>query len=97
VRGNWWRVASLLLFVTVIALLLGPLVGTLLLFVSHASFDFINLISSVVYVVVLPYVAIVTTYLYFVRVTNKYERETAETEEVLPAETWPAALAPKWS
>jgi len=38
VRGNWWRVASLLLFITTIALLLGPLCGTLLLFVTNASF-----------------------------------------------------------
>jgi hypothetical protein len=63
VRGNWWRTASLLLFVTLVALLLGPLFGTLLLFASGASFDFINLISSLVYAVVLPYVAIATTYL----------------------------------
>ena len=98
VRGDWWRVASLLLFISVIALLLGPLVGTLLLFVSHASFDFINLVSSVVYAVVLPFAAIATTYLYFdLRVAKQRERETEETGDVLPAETEtpPASLAPR--
>jgi hypothetical protein len=86
----------LLLFVTVIALLLGPLFGTLLLFASHASFDFINLISSVIYAVVLPYAAIATTYLYFdLRVAK--QGEEAEAGDVLPAEVPPrggrAALA----
>jgi hypothetical protein len=65
VRGSWWRAASLTAFVTGIALLLGPLVGTLLLFVSNASFDVINLASDLVYVVALPFAAIATTYLYF--------------------------------
>lgn len=95
VRGNWWRVGSLMLFVTVIALLLGPLCGTLLLFVTHASFDFINLVSSVVYAVVLPYVAIATTYLYFdLRVVKQRVAETEEADEVLPVEA-PPAVAPQ--
>jgi Vacuolar protein sorting-associated protein 62 len=94
VRGNWWRVASMLLFVITVALLLGPLVGTLLLFVTNASFDFINLVSAVVYAVVLPYAAIASTYLYFdLRVATRHEAET-EQGDVLPAET--AATAPGW-
>jgi hypothetical protein len=95
VQGNWWRVGSLMLFVTVIALLLGPLCGTLLLFVTHASFDFINLVSSVVYAAVLPYVAIATTYLYFdLRVAKQHEAEATEAGEVLPVEA-PPAVAPQ--
>ena len=54
-------------FVGGVALLLGPLTGTALLFVSSASFDLVNLVSSVVYAFVLPFVAIATTYLYFDR------------------------------
>ena len=93
-QGNWWRVGSLMLFVTVIALLLGPLCGTLLLFVTHASFDFINLVSSVVYAVVLPYAAIATTYLYFdLRVAKQHE-ENPEAAETLPVEA-PPAIAPQ--
>jgi hypothetical protein len=91
VRGNWWRVASLLLFVAVIALLLGPLAGTLLLFVSHASFDFVNLVSGVVYAIVLPFVAIATTYLYFDLRVAKQDEAAAENADVLPAEA--ASLA----
>jgi hypothetical protein len=92
-RGSWWRVASLLVFVTIIALLLGPLVGTLLLFVTSASFNFINLIASVVYVFVLPFAAIASTYMYFdLRVAKRYEEEAAETADVLPVE--PPSSAP---
>jgi hypothetical protein len=55
-----------------LAFLLGPLVGTLLLCVT--SFNFINIVSSVVYAVVLPYAAIASTYLYFdLRVAKHHE------------------------
>jgi hypothetical protein len=55
VRGEWWRAATLTVFVTGIVLLLGPLFGTLLLFATNASFDAVNLASGLVYVVALPY------------------------------------------
>jgi hypothetical protein len=87
VRGSFWRVASLVLFVTLIALLLGPLCGTLLLFVTHASFNFINLVAGVVDAIVLPYVAIATTYMYFdLRVAKQGEAGDAATADILPAE-----------
>jgi hypothetical protein len=65
VRRHWWRAASLTVFVTGFALLLGPLVGALLLFATNASFDVVNLASDLVYTVSLPFAAIATTYLYF--------------------------------
>jgi hypothetical protein len=65
VRGNWFRVAALTLFVTVLAYLLGPLAGALLLFVTSASFDFVNMFSALVDTLTLPYVAIASTYLYY--------------------------------
>lgn len=87
VRGHWWRVASVTLFVTGIALLLGPLLGTLLLFITSASFDFVNLVSAVVYVIALPFAAITTTYLYFdVTVRRHLEVRDRPNAEVLPAE-----------
>jgi hypothetical protein len=93
VRGNWWRTASLLLFVITVALLVGPLVGTFLLFVSSASFDFVNLLSGLLYVIVLPYAAIASTYMYFdLRVEKQHEEESAGAGDVLPAET-PASAA----
>jgi hypothetical protein len=92
VRRSWWRVASMTLFVTVIALLLGPLVGTLLLFITSASFDFVNIVSSVIYAIVLPYAAIVTTYLYFdLRVADRVRAATEESGDILPEDV-PALL-----
>jgi hypothetical protein len=96
VRDNWWRAASMLLFVTVIALLLGPLVGTLLLFVTNASFNLINVVSSAVYVLVLPYAAIASTYLYFdLRVAKHHEADTTQDSDILPVEVPPTAIAPR--
>jgi hypothetical protein len=93
VRENWWRTAALILFVTVIALLLGPLLGTVLLFVSSASFDFVNLISSVVYAIVLPYAGIATTYLYFdLRVADGERAATEASGDILPEDA-PAVAA----
>jgi hypothetical protein len=84
VRGSWWRVASLLLFLTVLALVIGPLFGTLLLFVTPASFNFIDLVAGAVNAVVLPYVAIATTYLYF---DLRLEKQSEPADgDVLPAE-----------
>jgi hypothetical protein len=86
VRGHWWRAATVTLFVAGIGVLLGPLIGTLCLFVTSASFDFVNLVSAVVYVVALPFVAITTTYLYF----DLIVRRRLETEEPLEADVLPA-------
>lgn len=65
VRGHWWRTASLTTLVTGLALLVGPIVGTAILFATNASFDVVNLASDLVYTVSLPFAAIATTYLYF--------------------------------
>lgn len=86
VRGNWWRVASLTAFVSGISLLLGPLTGTLLLFATSASFNFVNLVSGVVYAVVLPFVAIANTYLYFDLYLDDQHEAATRTSAVLPAE-----------
>ncbi len=84
VRGSWWRVAAMVLFVTSLALLLGPLCGTLLLFVTNESFNFINFCASVTDAIVLPYAAIATTYLYYdLRIAKQSEPADAG---VLPAE-----------
>jgi hypothetical protein len=80
VSGSWCRVASLTLFVTTIGLMLGPLVGTIMLFITSASLNVVNLVSSVIYAVALPYVAIATTYLYFDLVVQEHGEAAAETE-----------------
>ena len=65
VHRHWLRVASITLLVSGTALLLGPLVGTLMLLLSSASFNVVNLAAGLIYAVMMPLVAIITTYLYF--------------------------------
>jgi len=87
VRRHWWRAASVTFFVTGIALLLGPLIGTLLLFATSASFDFVNLVSALVYLETLPFAAITTTYLYYdLTVRHRLNERDRPTGDVLPAE-----------
>ena len=64
-RGHWWRTATVVLGISGLALLAGPAVGVLTLLFTGAAFDLVNLIAAAVYVVALPFAAIVTTYLYF--------------------------------
>ncbi len=63
-RGRWWRVAGISL-VALLALFVGPAIGVLILILTGAAFDLVNLISALVYVVSLPAAAVVQTYLYF--------------------------------
>jgi len=54
---------------------------------TSASFDFVNLLSALIHVVTLPFVAVVTTYLYFdLVVRERLAPEQAPRVEVLPAE-----------
>ena len=76
-----------MLFVTGPALAIGPLIGALMLLITPASFNVVNLVSGVVYMVTLPFAAIVTTYLYFdLRVRGELEHEAPADGGILPAE-----------
>jgi hypothetical protein len=87
VRHHWWRAASVTFFITGLALLLGPLLGSLLLFATSASFDFVNFVSALVYIETLPFAAITTTYLYFdLAVRRRLAEQERSTADVLPAE-----------
>jgi hypothetical protein len=87
VRRHWWRAASVTFFVTGVALLLGPVLGSLLLFITSASFDFVNLVSAVIYLETLPFAAITTTYLYFdLSVRRRLAEQERPDTDVLPAE-----------
>jgi hypothetical protein len=77
-RGHWWRTASIAAGVTGLALLAGPALGVLTLLFTGATFDFVNLIASLVYVVALPFAAIVVSYLSF---DLRVRAETAPIEE----------------
>jgi hypothetical protein len=87
VQGHWWRAASIMVFVTLPALAIGPLIGALMLLITPASLNIVNLVSGVVYMVTLPFAAMVTTYLYYdLRVRSELGHEEPADGGILPAE-----------
>jgi hypothetical protein len=85
VQGRWLRVGSLVGLGALVALLAGPLLGALLIFISNSSLALMNLVAGVVYVITLPFVALVTSYVYFDARTRE-ELEPRDVREELPAE-----------
>ena len=85
VRGHWLRVGSLVVLGGMLALLSGPLLGALLIFVWNSSLVLLNLVAGIVYAVALPFVALVTSYVYF-DARTRHELEPAERPDELPAE-----------
>jgi len=87
VRGRWWKVGTIMAFTTGLALLLGPLVGIGLLFATTATFDVVNIVSSLVYTITIPFAAIATTYLYFdCKVHEQLDPVEEKRVDTLPAE-----------
>ena len=54
VSGHWWRTASVIIVVGGLALVAGPVIGILLLLITSASFNFVNIVAGVVYMVAMP-------------------------------------------
>ena len=85
VRGRWIRVASLVGLGVGIAFAAGPLIGSILIFVSESSLALLNLIAGLVYAFALPFIALVTSYVYFDARTRE-ELEPRDVPDELPAE-----------
>ncbi len=85
VRGRLFRTGFLVLGVAAIAAVAGPFVGALALIGSSAAFWVANLIAGIIYVFAFPFVAVVTTYIYYnLRVRHAIEPDTPDS--VLPRE-----------
>jgi hypothetical protein len=85
VRRRWWRTASLVGLSAAIALGAGPLLGALLIFIVDAPLALLNVVAGIVYAVALPFVGLVTAYVYFDARTRLELEPVADTRE-LPAE-----------
>ena len=85
VRHRWIRVASLVGMGALISLTAGPLLGALLIFVSVSSLALLNLVSGVVYALAIPFVALVTCYVYF-DARTRLELDREEQPDELPAQ-----------
>jgi hypothetical protein len=82
VRRRWLRVGSLVGIGAVLALLAGPLLGALLILFIDAPLALMNILAGIVYALALPFVALVTTYVYF----------DARTRQELPGDDEPGEL-----
>jgi hypothetical protein len=85
-KGHWWRSASITGFVTGLGLLIGPVVGVALLFLTTASFRVVDLVAALINVAVMPFIAIATTYLYADLYVRDQLAEPEPVRAVLPAE-----------
>jgi len=85
VRMRWIRVGSLVGVSAGIALLAGPLLGAILIFLTNTPLAFLNVVAGVVYALAMPFVALVTSYVYFDS-RARVELEPVEHVSVLPAE-----------
>ena len=82
VRHRWLRVAGLVGVGALLALLAGPFIGALLILLTDAPLALMNVLAGIVYALAMPFVALVTTYLYF----------DARVRQELPAERDPDEL-----
>jgi hypothetical protein len=85
VRGRWWRTASLVGLSAAISLGAGPLIGALLIFVVDWPLGMLNVVAGLVYVAALPFVGLVTAYVYF-DARTRLELEPRVEQHELPAE-----------
>jgi hypothetical protein len=85
VYRRWFKVASLVGVSAATAFLLGPLFGAALIFLTDTPLATLNVIAGVVYALALPFVALVTAYMYF-DARTRVEREPAPGADELPAE-----------
>jgi hypothetical protein len=65
VRQEWLKVASLTVVAGALALGAGPVVGTLLILLTDVSLSLLNVVAGIVYAVSIPFVALMTAYVYF--------------------------------
>ena len=64
VRGHWWRTLRIAGFFWLLSVVAGPVLGFALIF-ANLSLTWINIIGSLVFALLVPYVAIGRTLLYF--------------------------------
>ncbi|HEU5206502.1 MAG TPA: hypothetical protein VFT94_02720 [Gaiellaceae bacterium] len=84
-RRRWIRVGSLVGVSAALALLTGPLLGAILIFATEMPLALLNVVAGVVYALAMPFVALVTAYVYF-DARARLELEPVERVTELPSE-----------
>jgi hypothetical protein len=85
VNDRWFRVASLVGVGALVALAIGPIVGAMLILLTSVPLPFLNVVAGVIYALVVPFVALTTSYVYF-DARTRVELEPKEDVDELPAE-----------
>jgi hypothetical protein len=76
VRHGWLKTGSLSVVGAVLAIIAGPLLSALLILLTSVPLGLLNVISGLIYVVAMPFVALATIYVYFdMRVRDELEVE----------------------
>ncbi|HYC82287.1 MAG TPA: hypothetical protein VEB65_10910 [Solirubrobacterales bacterium] len=81
VRGSWWRTVRVAGFFWLLSTVAGPVLGFALIFLNF-ELVWINLIGSLVFALIIPYVTLGHTLLYFDL------QERAATDRVRPRRSW---------
>ena len=90
VRVQILKTVVLLASSILLAGIVGPILGTLLILVTGAPFPIANIIAGVTYAVLMPYVGLTMAYLYFdARVRSELAQEDVNLPRTLPAEIEP--------
>jgi hypothetical protein len=85
VHRRWIRVASLVGVGAALAIAAGPLLGAVLIFLTNAPLPLLNVVAGIVYALAMPFVGLVTAYMYF-DARARYELEPVDKRHELPAE-----------
>ena len=85
VRSRWIRVGSLVGVSAAVALIAGPLLGAILIFLTDTPLALLNVFAGLVYALAMPFVALVTGYVYF-DARARVALEPVERLSELPAE-----------
>jgi hypothetical protein len=76
VSGHWWRTLGVGYSVAAVGIGLGPIIGMLFVLLSSIALTYINVLTSIFYVALIPFVAIAFTLLYFdLQVRNESRTE----------------------
>jgi hypothetical protein len=68
VHGDFWRTFGASAAVAIVATLAGPIIGVMLVLLTSQSLVFINTLSSILYLALVPFAGIALTLLYYDRV-----------------------------
>jgi hypothetical protein len=90
VRHRWIKVATLVGVAALLALAAGPLLGALLILVTDAPLALLNVVAGLVYALSMPFVALMTSYVYF----DALVRSELEPEEMNGSGTPVSGISP---